>query len=92
MQKADARVGRQIKQRINELRETPKPHAAKPMKGYPDGTYIVPFDGNRGRIVYYVGADCLKILAVGQRENFYRDWEERIRNALGSLPGVSTRK
>ena len=92
MKQSDARISKQVKQKISELRENPKPRAAKPVKGYPDGTYSIPFDGKNGRIVYYLGEDCLEILAIGWRENFYRDWEERIRNALGSLPGVATRK
>ena len=52
------------------------------MKGFPDGTYIVPFAGDYGRIVYYAAPGNATILAVGPRENMYRDWQHILKELL----------
>ena len=68
---SDARVGRSMELRLEELAHNPIPPFAKVMLGHPEGTYRIPFYGDYGRIVYFFDGDDLKILAVGPRENFY---------------------
>ena len=85
---SDARVAKAMHRRLEELSQNPIPPAAKPMKGFPDGTYVVPFAGDYGRIVYYAASGNPAILAVGPRENMYQDWQNILKELLNRPPGV----
>ena len=80
--KSDSRIAKSMHRRFKELSQDPAPAFAKPMKGFPDGTRIVPFAGDYGRIVYYATPGNTLIIAVGPRENMYQDWQNILKELL----------
>ena len=82
IEKSDLRIAAALRRQIEGLRKNPIPPAAKPMRGTPEGTYIIPFGGDYGRIVYFHAGDHLQIIAIGPRENIYRDWRHIVHGHL----------
>lgn len=77
IEKSDARIAKSMFQRFEELRRDPMPQSAKKLQGYrqpENAPFAVPFGGDYGRIIYRVKDNILKIIALGPRENIYKQW------------------
>ena len=65
LRRVQSKHGRQIAQKLQQLRENPSPHDSEQLKGY----VFLRADIGEYRIIYEIAADVLKIILIGKRND-----------------------